>query len=117
MEKKLLHIYTLTEEKTVLKYSTAYAKPLNPTIPLWKNHECTVKGFSIRDLNKIYKKKIWYQTDNVFILTERDDRFAYKHFIMVREKKSSEMMHKVIANERMLDALYTSAAKGLIVND
>jgi len=112
--KEKLYIYTLNSEKTALRLSVGYANPANPGIPLWKNYSCTVKGFKITDLAKVYHKKVWYETDQTIILKERDDEIAYKHFVKIRKDKSRAITKELISNEMLLDALMDNAAAKVV---
>ena len=112
--KEKLYIYTLNNEKNALRLSVGWANPANPDAPLSENYSCTVKGFKITDVNKIYKKRVWYETDQTIILKERDDELAYRHFIRIRKEKSRKICKELIANEKILDRLLDHAENRVV---
>ena len=112
--KEKLYIYTLNNEKNALRLSAGWANPANPDIPLSGNYSCTVRGFKITDVRKIYKRKVWYETEQTIILKERDDELAYRHFIQIRKEKSRKICKELISNEKILDRLLENAESRVV---
>ena len=113
------YVYTLhTDERghVVIWRKARSVKLMDPTKPLREQNQVTIGNtFKISDFFKVYKKLIWYQTDQTLILPDLDDEKAFQYFRGLLTKKERELQDQLIAAGKKIDFMIEDYSRGRLI--